>query len=135
MTRYAKVLAGLALSGILAGCSGQSTPPLYSWRSFQAQQYIYLQGKTDPQAQIAVLEKDMEKARGKGLSVPPGFHAHLGLLYATQGKTDLAQQEFTQEKTLFPEAATYMDFLLKNMGQSTSTSTSTSTSQTAKASS
>ncbi|RUT26276.1 DUF4810 domain-containing protein [Asaia sp. W19] len=117
MSRYARILAGIALPGVLAACSGQSTPPLYSWQNFQAQQYLYLQGKTDPLAQITVMEKDMEKARAKGLSVPPGFHAHLGLLYAAEGKTDLAQQEFTQEKTLFPEATTYMDFLLKNLGQ------------------
>ncbi|WP_336762706.1 DUF4810 domain-containing protein [Asaia sp. VD9] len=120
MFRHARILAGIALPAILAACSAPSTPPLYSWQNFQEQQYLYLQGKTDPQVQITAMEKASEKARAKGLSVPPGFHAHLGLLYATSGRTDLAQQEFTQEKTLFPESALYMDFLLKNMSQSQS---------------
>ncbi|WP_082779426.1 DUF4810 domain-containing protein [Acetobacter cerevisiae] len=113
-----KALAGLGLLGCLAACSnGSKTPPLYSWQDFPTQQYLYLKGQTDPQAQIIVLEKDVQKAQAKGLALPPGFHAHLGMLYATTGRTDLAQQEFSQEKTLFPESATYMDFLLNNLGQ------------------
>ncbi|GBQ05403.1 DUF4810 domain-containing protein [Acetobacter cerevisiae] len=113
-----KALAGLGLLGCLAACSnGSKTPPLYSWQDFPPQQYLYLKGQTDPQAQIIVLEKDVQKAQAKGLALPPGFHAHLGMLYATTGRTDLAQQEFSQEKTLFPESATYMDFLLNNLGQ------------------
>ncbi|MCX2561811.1 DUF4810 domain-containing protein [Acetobacter farinalis] len=111
-------LAGLGLLGCLAACSGaDKTPPLYSWQDYPTQQYLYLKGQTDPQAQITVLEKDVQKAQSKGLALPPGFHAHLGMLYATTGRTDLAQQEFSQEKTLFPESATYMDFLLKNLGK------------------
>jgi len=35
------------------------------------------------------------------------------LLYANTGHTDQAFQEFNTEKTLFPESAAYMDFLLK----------------------
>lgn len=113
-----KSLAGLGLLGCLTACSdGGRTPPLYSWQDFSAQQYLYLKGQTDPQAQITALEKDVQKAQAKGLALPPGFHAHLGLLYATTGQTDLAQQEFSQEKTLFPESTTYMNFLLNNLGQ------------------
>lgn len=110
-------LAGIGLLGFLAACSSDRTPPLYSWRDYPEQQYLYLKGQTDHQAQIIALEKDVRKAQAKNLALPPGFHAHLGMLYAATGRTDLAQQEFSQEKTLFPESATYMDFLLKNLGQ------------------
>ncbi|KXV63997.1 hypothetical protein AD949_06715 [Acetobacter orleanensis] len=111
-------MVGLGLLGCLTACSNTDrTPPLYSWQDFSAQQYLYLKGQTDPQAQIIALEKDVQKAQAKGLALPPGFHAHLGMLYATTGRTDLAQQEFSQEKTLFPESATYMNFLLNNLGQ------------------
>ncbi|OUI94016.1 hypothetical protein HK17_05185 [Acetobacter indonesiensis] len=110
-------MAGIGLLGFLAACSSDRTPPLYSWRDYPEQQYLYLKGQTDHQAQIIALEKDVQKAQAKNLALPPGFHAHLGMLYAATGRTDLAQQEFSQEKTLFPESATYMDFLLKNLGQ------------------
>lgn len=113
-----KALAALGLLGGLTACSDEnSTRPLYSWQDFPAQQYLYLKGQTDPQKQIIALEKDVQTAQAKGLALPPGFHAHLGMLYATTGRTDLAQQEFNQEKTLFPESATYMNFLLNNLGQ------------------
>jgi hypothetical protein len=107
----------IGLLGFLAACSNSGTPPLYSWYDYSDQVYSYLKGQGDHQVQIAALEKDVQKAQAKGAALPPGFHAHLGMLYATSGKTDLAQQEFAQEKTLFPESTTYMDFLLKNMGQ------------------
>ena len=54
------------------------------------------------------------KIRSTGKAVPPGYHAHLGLLYLSMGKDDQMVQEFRTEKALFPESASYMDFLLKN---------------------
>ena len=49
----------------------------------------------------------------KNNTPPPGFHAHLGMLYALAGKQDQVAVEFETEKKLFPESAAYMDFLLK----------------------
>lgn len=46
------------------------------------------------------------------MTPPPGFHAHLGMLYAQQGQDDQALQALLTEKTLFPESTTYIDFLL-----------------------
>ncbi|MBS0960849.1 DUF4810 domain-containing protein [Acetobacter thailandicus] len=113
-----KTLTSLLLLSGLAGC-GKSTPPLYSWQNFQTRQYVYMQGTTDPTKQILDLEKDEQKATAKNLALPPGFHAHLGMLYAADGKTDQAQQELNKEKMQFPESTTYMDFLLKNLGRPT----------------
>ena len=42
-----------------------------------------------------------------------GFHAQLGMLYASVGKTGQATQAFEAEKALFPESSPYMDFLMK----------------------
>ncbi|MDG6094119.1 DUF4810 domain-containing protein [Acetobacter sp. AN02] len=109
-------LASLAFLGLLSGC-GQSQRPLYYWGNYPDQTYAYLKGQTDPQSQVLAMEKDEQQAQAQNLALPPGFHAHLGLLDAASGRGDLAAQEFTQEKTQFPEAAPYMDFLLKNMGQ------------------
>ncbi|MCX7206660.1 MAG: DUF4810 domain-containing protein [Proteobacteria bacterium] len=101
----------LLASVLLAGCS---TPPktLYQWEGYQPQVYEYLKGQ-GPEAQIGILEADLQKIHAKGNRPPPGYHAHLGLLYSSIGKLDLVEKEFQTEKELFPESATYMDFLLK----------------------
>ena len=76
----------------------------------------YQQSESDPHAQIDALKKSIEVARAKSLGVPPGLHAHSGMLYVTTGALDLAMSEFDQEKTLYPESAKFMDFLMKNKG-------------------
>lgn len=57
--------------------------------------------------------RDLQKIRSSGKTPPPGYHAHLGMLYASLGKDDQMVQQFQTEKQLFPESAAYMDFLLK----------------------
>lgn len=100
-------------SALLAGCA-TPTPSLYHWGRYQPQVYEYLKGQgSGPEAQILVLEEDLERMRAQGSKHPPGYHAHLGLLYAQTGKSDRAAQEFLAEKELYPESAAYMDFLLK----------------------
>lgn len=98
---------------LLAGCAASTTPPLYRWTGYQPQVYEYFKGKTSPQEQIDALEKALQEIRGKGNNVPPGFHAHLGALYASIGDEQRAEQELQAEKQLFPESAAYMDFLTK----------------------
>jgi hypothetical protein len=110
--------AGLAaLILVLAGCAS-APKTVYSWDNYQPVIYQYYQGdKSSPEEQIAKLQEAQEKAKASAKPVPPGLHAQLGLLYATTGKPELAFQQFTAEKTLFPESAAYMDFLMtKNKG-------------------
>ena len=104
------------IAGLL-GLFGCATPPpmLYGWGSYQQQVYEYLKGENNgPQAQLAALETDLQQFDAKGLAHPPGLHAHIGLLYASMGKSADAVQEFETEKSLFPESAQYIDFLLSN---------------------
>jgi hypothetical protein len=104
----------IAAGALLSGCAvRQPTPPLYQWDGYQPQVYEYFKGKTSPQEQIDALEKSLQTIRAKGNTPPPGFHAHLGMLYASVGKDQQAQQELQAEEQLFPESSTYMDFLLK----------------------
>ena len=77
----------------------------------------YLKGEKGPQEQIDALEKARQQINAKGNTPPPGFHAQLGMLYANVGNDTNAMQEFDAEKQLFPEAATYMDFLMKKPKQ------------------
>jgi len=109
-----KIAKALALSAAvaLAGCS--STPSMYQWESYQPQVYQHFKGEKSPNEQIDVLEKDLQKIVSQGKTPPPGYHAHLGMLYSMVGKSDLMIAQFENEKKLFPESSAYMDFLLKN---------------------
>jgi len=104
----------LAVAVLLGGCA---TGPrnLYNWDKYQPTLYQYYQkDTTSPEEQIAALQESIEKSRASNLPVPPGLHAHLGLLCMHTGKGAEALQHFEQEKILFPESAAFMDFLLKN---------------------
>lgn len=102
----------LSVSALLAGCSSPKT--LYQWEDYQPQVYEYFKSETPKEAQAEILERDLQKIRSTGKSVPPGYHAHLGLLYLSMGKDDQMVQQLRTEKSLFPESGPYMDFLLKN---------------------
>lgn len=100
----------------LSGCATQEKP-LYYWGSYQAQTYAYFKGEASPEEQIIALEEDVQKARAEGLELPPGYHAHLGMLYAKVGKEDQVVQQLETERTYFPESASFMDFLLRKFGK------------------
>ncbi|MDR0219352.1 MAG: DUF4810 domain-containing protein [Enterobacteriaceae bacterium] len=98
---------------ILAGCAN-SPKTIYEWGDYQSTLYqYYQQDKTGPQEQIQALQKVIEQAKANNKPVPPGLHAQMGLLYSNVGKIDDAFQQFAIEKKLFPESASYMDFLLR----------------------
>jgi hypothetical protein len=110
--RCAGLLTALALLA-LGGCATKPTT-LYGWGSYQDQVYQYFKadGSKSAEEQILALQESAEKGNAKGSKLPPGYHAHLGLLYASAGKDDLAIEQLQTEKTLFPESAAYMDRLL-----------------------
>lgn len=103
----------LCAAVLLAGCaSGPQT--LYQWEGYQPQVYQYFNGEEAREAQVEAMERDLEKIKATNRAVPPGYHAHLGMLYGSLGKDDQMVQQLRTEKALFPESATYMDFLLSN---------------------
>jgi hypothetical protein len=108
-----RMAAGVAVGcAVLAGCASQK--PLYQWEDYQSQVHDYFKGEAKEE-QIAELEKGLEKIKAKNGATPPGYHAHLGMLYSMLGKDDQMVQEFQTEKALFPESAAYIDFLMKNV--------------------
>ncbi|AMR80450.1 DUF4810 domain-containing protein [Cupriavidus nantongensis] len=111
-------LLSAAGSLLLAGCAAPKS--MYQWEGYQAQVYEYFKGESK-EAQITALESGLQKIQAQSGSVPPGYHAQLGLLYLNIGKGDQMIKEFQTEKTLFPESAPYMDFLLRNMKSDTRT--------------
>jgi hypothetical protein len=112
VSRFPLLAAALALA---AGCA--ASPSLYYWGHYEDLVYAsYAEpGKVDPAQQIRIMEADAESARAQNRSVPPGFHAHLGVLYFDLGKPERARQEFLAEKGLFPESAVLMDRLLARL--------------------
>ncbi|MEI4959203.1 DUF4810 domain-containing protein [Aeromonas caviae] len=105
----------LLVSGLLLSACAQGPQTLYNWDQYQGVVYQHMQGDdTGVEAQIDALEKNQQEASAKGQAVPPGFHAHLGMLYAQLGKDAQTREQFETEKRLFPESAPFMNFLMPN---------------------
>ena len=110
-----KTLIALGLASLLAACAHNNT--LYHWGAYQPQVYAYMQGSPDGiEKQITTLEADLQKMRSIGKNPPPGYHAHLGMLYSHLGKQDAVVQSFKTEMALYPESKPYMESLLKKAG-------------------
>ena len=105
----------LAAGLLLAGCA-QTPKPLYHWADFQAQMYEHFKGDgTGPDEQLLHLQAQEQAARAGGAALPPGFHAHVAVLYLRLGRGDEARAQLEAEKASFPESAPYMDCLLAKM--------------------
>lgn len=105
------VLALAAL--ILSGCAHQRPQPLYYWGAYQSQVYEHFKAEKGPEEQIAVLEAEVEHANATNKALPPGFQAHLAMLYGKTGRSDKLISNLEAEKRQFPEGSVFMDFLLK----------------------
>lgn len=101
---------------ILSGCV---TPNQYHWGNYE--QVIYLSykapDKASVEAQIGFLEEDIEKARSEDKPLPPGFRAHLGVLYFQNGQSDKALELFESEKSLYPESTKLMNRFIEKLAQ------------------
>lgn len=89
---------------------------MYYWDGFQAQLYEYFKGDgSSLDEQLRILSEKAQRAQAEGAPLPPGFRAHLAMIYLRLGRDGEAKQELEAEKVNFPESAQYMDFLLKRM--------------------
>ncbi|WP_454676003.1 DUF4810 domain-containing protein [Achromobacter marplatensis] len=117
VARAGRGLAIAALAGLLSACV-QQPKPMYSWQSYQPSVYAYLKDDgADSTLQIQALEKNIETARAANVELPPGFRAHLGMLYLKTGDGDKGVEQLQSEKVAFPESAPFMDFLMRNVGK------------------
>jgi hypothetical protein len=113
--RTSAKVALLALALSLGGCANHKpAPPLYGWHAFEQNLDTYFrQDRESPDTQAKRMEDDLQKIRAAGQATPPGFMAHLGLLYGKQGDMARFQQHLEAEKQQFPESQTFVDFLLR----------------------
>jgi hypothetical protein len=110
-----RAIAAIALGLALAACAQPPAKPLYHWDGFQRQMYEHFKGDgSSPGEQLLVLEAQAQKAAARGATLPPGFRAHLAIVYLKLGRDAEARQQLEGEKAAFPESAAYIDFLLKN---------------------
>jgi hypothetical protein len=112
-SRISKLCALALLStSLLSGCATRPQP-LYYWGAYQSQVYSHFKGEKGPEEQIQAMEQVREQARSKGQQLPPGFQAHLAMLYGQAGQSGRLVEQLEAEKKQFPESAAFMDFLLK----------------------
>ena len=117
MSPRLRALAGACIV-VLAGCA---SPPektsLYRWGIYEDLLYDShaKPGEADPATQAQRLGEDIARTRAEGRRVPPGVHAHLGLLLYKSGDPASARAHLERERELFPESATFIDRLLSRM--------------------
>lgn len=112
-----RILTATLLLLVISGCANNKE--MYYWGEYES--LIYKQyaqpGDADPGKQIAIITEDIQKSASKGKSVPPGVHAHLGLMYLSQGNTASAVTAFQLEKKLYPESTTLIDGMLTRLAK------------------
>lgn len=98
---------------LLTGCA-TNQKEMYYWGEYeQLIRAAYVEpGSADPQTQIEKLSADIQKGESLGKKVAPGIYAHLGFLYAVQGKNSQSKASFLEEKSLYPESAVFIDGML-----------------------
>jgi hypothetical protein len=102
-------------AALLAGCVAQR--PLYQWGSYEDLIYQAWRepGSVPAEKQVELMQRDYQQGQALHLRMPPGWHAHLGVLYYGIGKQDEALRELQVEKTEFPESAAFVDGLVANL--------------------
>jgi len=106
------IICALALLIVIAIFSGCVSKQIYYWGDFEIMTLMYMKGEEERSVQIQRLENIKQEIESSGKPFPPGFNAHLGLLYVETGNRATAISYFEAEKALFPEAAHYMDFTI-----------------------
>lgn len=107
LLKYILLLAAVALTG----CA--TKPPLYNWGPYEDEVYAYFKNESTEE-QILTLEKHAQETEAEGKQLPPGYRAHLGLLYSKAGRDGDFVMALEQEKAAFPESTAYVNKLLAN---------------------
>jgi len=98
---------------LITGCA-TTKQEMYYWGEYEQLIYnAYIEpGSADPQTQIEKLEVDIQKSEALGKKPAPGIYAHLGFLYAIQGKDTQSKAAFMEERSLYPESIIFIDGML-----------------------
>ena len=108
---------------MVSGCANRQKP-LYDWGPYEPLVYEYFKGQS-VEKQIIELEKHAQKAKAEGVALPPGYQAHLGLLYSKTGRDDLFAEKVRLEETDFPESKQFFENMLNKAKKSNENNKST----------
>jgi len=102
---------------ITSGCSTQPKP-LYTYGDY-SEAYYASKKELTPESALR-LQKSIEYAienSGESSSgrVAPGLYANLGYIYLKTGNSSKAIENFKKEKAIYPEAAHFMDRMIKKV--------------------
>lgn len=112
MMKFKTLLVVASLLIFFTGCATRNSGNLYYWNgSYETSMYKYLNDDQDFSQQISAMEKSAQKIYETNKKAPPGFYAHLGLLYMNQGNMAQADKNFNKEVKNFPESQAYIAFL------------------------
>ncbi len=105
-------------AAICALTACQQNRSRYAWAHYEDSVWsmTHAEGAADIDAQIALLQETVEGAGQSGRAIPPGMHAHLGMLYSMRGERDIARAAFESERELYPESTAFIDGLIARMG-------------------
>ena len=110
MTKYLLIITVL----LVAGCASNNKQ-IYAWGQYEDLVYEFHNSEStvEPQKQIELLTQSISGAKVKNKKEAPGIYAHLGMLYSSVGEADKAIAALEEERNLFPEAATFINGMLK----------------------
>lgn len=112
--RGARLSAMFGMLSMLVAC-GHAPKTMYDWQSYQPTVYTYLIDESgDYAVQAQALERNIETSRAANTVLPPGFRAHLGMLYLKMGEDAKAIEQLEGERLAFPESIPFMAFLMRN---------------------
>lgn len=116
-TTYINMIVAIAMFGLVSGCASKPQP-FYTYGTYGDSYYAYKKNMT-PESELA-LQKAMEDAisnsdQSSSGRVPPGMYANLGYMYLKSGSNAKAIANFTKEKEVYPEAAHFMDRMIKKV--------------------
>lgn len=114
MRKLSKSSLLFSIAMLLVAC-GTHQKSMYYWKDYNNAVYNYLKNdNTSLGEQINQMKSYFDNAQKEQYAVAPGAHAHMGLLLFKTGQINEARQQFLEEKKLFPESSSYIDFLMKN---------------------
>jgi len=108
-----RVLKGLTLVLIIFTLAGCATK-LYVWNDYSNKKYKHVKESTleATNAYKNSLLGVISSSRSAGKNVPPGIYCELGQLFAQEGKSEQALDCFNNERTLYPESATFVNLCI-----------------------
>ncbi len=110
MLKTLKIVSLLFCGVVIIGCQSP-TPSLYYWGNYSDSVYTYYDNETTLNTQQENMLQIVSNAQKSNQQVGPGIYAHLGLILLKQGMASKAQEYFQKEMTLYPESATFVQFL------------------------